>query len=53
MSMALSNSNNADRVDPGSLPSGIRSFLGHVHIYERCCTEAEYRSGILSLKPVG
>ena len=30
-SMASSNSDKADRVDPGSLPSGMRSFLGHVH----------------------
>ena len=32
MSMASSDLDNADLVDPGSLPSGMRSFLGHVHI---------------------
>ena len=37
MSTALSDSDNADQVDPGGLPSGMRSFLGH----------------ILLLKPVG
>ena len=30
---ALGDSVNADRVDPGGLPSGKRSFLGHVHMY--------------------
>ena len=33
-SMALSDSDNADRVDPGHLPIGMRSFLGHVHTYQ-------------------
>ena len=28
-----SDSDNAARLDPGRLPSGMRSFLGHVHIY--------------------
>ena len=32
-SMASSESHNADRVDPGRLPSGMTSFLGHVHTY--------------------
>ena len=31
--MALSGSDNADRVDPGRLSSGMSSFLGHVHVY--------------------
>ena len=30
---ASSDSGNADRVDPASLPSGMRSFLGHVSTY--------------------
>ena len=33
MSMALSDLDNAVRVDPRDLPSGMRSFLGHVHTY--------------------
>ena len=32
-STALSDSDNADRVDPGCLPSGMSSFLGHMHAY--------------------
>ena len=31
--MALSDSGNADRVDPAHLRSGKRSFLGHVNTY--------------------
>ena len=30
---ALSDSGNAGRVDPARLPSGMRSFLGHVNTY--------------------
>ena len=30
---ASSDSGNADRVDPARLPSGMRSFLGHVSTY--------------------
>ena len=47
---ASATSNDSDNVvyiDSGSLPSGMRSFLGHVHM------QAEYGSGILSIKPVG
>ena len=33
-STASSDSDNADPVDTGRLPSGRRSFLGHVHTYE-------------------
>ena len=40
-SRASNNSDNADQVDPGCLPSGMRSFLGHVHTYN---TEAEHSS---------
>ena len=32
-SMAIEDSGNADRVDPGCLPSGMSSFLGHVQAY--------------------
>ena len=31
---ASSDSDNADRADPGHLPRVMRSFLGHVHKYE-------------------
>ena len=33
VSTPSSDSDNVDRVDPGSLPSGMRSFLGHVYTY--------------------
>ena len=33
MSTASINSDNEDQVDAGSLPSGMRSFLGHVRTY--------------------
>ena len=32
-STALSDSDNADQVDPGRLPSGMSAFLGHVRAY--------------------
>ena len=32
-STALSDLGNADQVDPGHFPSGMRSFLGHMHTY--------------------
>ena len=51
--MASSNSDNVDRVDSGSLPSGMRSFLGHVYTHiQKCCAEVEYRSGEILFKPV-
>ena len=34
-SRASSDSDNADRIDLGSLPSGMRAFLGHVHTYTK------------------
>ena len=37
--MALSDSDNADQIDPGGLPSGIRSNLGHVHTYRSAMLE--------------
>ena len=45
VSMASSNSDNADRVDPGSLPSGMRSFA---HLW-KYFAEVEYESGVLSV----
>ena len=48
MSTASSDSENADRVDPGRLYAVISGSRGHI----RKCAEAGYRSGILSLKPV-
>ena len=45
---ASSDSGNADRVDPARLP--ISRSREHIR---KCSTEADYGSGILSLKPVG
>ena len=50
-SMASSDSDNADRIDAGRLPSGMRSFQGHVHT-RQCFIDTDYGSGILLLKPV-
>ena len=51
VSTVLNDSDNA--VDPGRLPSGMRSFLSHVHIcILKYCAEADYGSGVSSLKPV-
>ena len=33
-------SSDSSNIDEGSLPSGMRSFLGHVP-YTQCCTEPE------------
>ena len=51
--MASSNLNNANRVNAGSLTSGMRSLLAHHARIQKCCTEVEYRSGILLLNPIG
>ena len=56
-SIAVTDWDNVDGVDPGSLSSGMRSLLDNMyatsaHIW-KCCAEVEYGSGVLLLKPVG
>ena len=48
----MSNLDNINEVDPGSLPSGVRSFLGHMHTYRSAALKqntnlAYYRSNQL------
>ena len=53
---ALSDLDNADRVDPGSLPSGMKSILGHVHTYQSAVVKMNmdlaYYTSLLKSLPV-
>ena len=51
-STTSSNSDNADWVDLGSLPSGTYEVISGPCAHIRCCAEAEYVYGVLSLRPV-
>ena len=48
-STSTSYSDNAARVDPCSLPSGLRSFLGHVNTYRSAVLKSRIQIWIISV----